>query len=253
MNLFRRSTAGRYDLEPQSCRHKIISLGSPPFPCPKMQIREYRENDRNEVRRICCETGFFGNPIDAIYRDRELFADLITGPYLDYAPEWSLVAESDGRVVGYLLGTVNTHFKLNLMYCGMNVVIKMLFRLITGKYSDHPRSKRYIRWVLAKGLKEQPKHPENAAHLHLNLKRIYRGRTIAKQMWLIYEEMLKAAGVGQYYAEFYSYSRHRPERVYARYGFKFFDRCETTMFRPEIRIPVYVVCLNKSLPIEGIE
>jgi hypothetical protein len=70
-------------------------------------------------------------------------------------------------------------------------------------------------------------------------------------LWLIYEEMLKSAGVAQYYGEFYSYGRHRPELVYARYGFKVFDRCETTMFQPEIRDPVHVVRVNKSLPVQG--
>jgi hypothetical protein len=99
----------------------------------------------------------------------------------------------------------------------------------------------------------QPKHPENAAHLHFNLKKTYRGKTIAKRLWLIYEEMLKSAGMGQYYGEFYSYGRHHPEVIYARYGFKIFDRCETTMFQPEIRDPVHVVCVNKTLRFQDSE
>jgi hypothetical protein len=104
---------------------------------------------------------------------------------------------------------------------------------------------------LSKGLKERPKHPENAGHLHFNLKKTYRGRTIAKHLWVIFEEMLKSAGIDGYYGEFYSYGRHRPERIYTRYGFKVFDRCGTTMFQPEIRDPVHVVCMNKSLPFPG--
>jgi hypothetical protein len=35
--------------------------------------------------------------------------------------------------------------------------------------------------------------------------------------------------------------------AYARYGFEVFDRRRTTLFEPEIREPVEVVCVCKSL------
>ncbi len=54
-----------------------------------IRLRSYQDTDREEVRRFCCETGFLGNPIDDIYRDHELFADLFLNAYLDYEPEWS--------------------------------------------------------------------------------------------------------------------------------------------------------------------
>ena len=41
-------------------------------------IREYRPSDREAVRRLCCDTGFLGEPIDPVYEDRELFADFLT-------------------------------------------------------------------------------------------------------------------------------------------------------------------------------
>ncbi|MEJ2699910.1 MAG: hypothetical protein P8Z70_09665 [Desulfuromonadales bacterium] len=43
-----------------------------------VRIRRFRQSDREAIRRICCDTGFLGAPIDAIYQDRELFADLLT-------------------------------------------------------------------------------------------------------------------------------------------------------------------------------
>jgi hypothetical protein len=213
----------------------------------KIFIRKYQETDREAVRSICSETGFLGRPIDTIFQDRELFADLLTSPYLDYEPEWSLVAESDEQVIGYLLGSVNSRFGLNVMLCGFNTACKMLIRLMTGKYADHPRSEQFVRWVLTKGLKERPRHPDGAAHLHFNLEQAYRGRTIAMRFWKIYEEMLRSSGVEQYYGEFYSYGRRRPEIIYSRYGLKTFDRCDTTMFQPEISEPVSVICMTKRL------
>ena len=73
-----------------------------------LKIRPYRAEDRGCVRAICFETGMMGDPIDAVYGDRESFADLFTAYYTDYEPEHCFVVDADGRVVGYLLGTLDS-------------------------------------------------------------------------------------------------------------------------------------------------
>ncbi|MEY2555814.1 MAG: hypothetical protein QOF93_958, partial [Verrucomicrobiota bacterium] len=50
-------------------------------------IRSYRKTDRDAVRRLCCQTGFLGTPIDPVYEDRQLFADFLTTYYTDWEPE----------------------------------------------------------------------------------------------------------------------------------------------------------------------
>lgn len=72
------------------------------------RIRPYEARDRDAVRHICCETGYLGDPIDQVYRDRESFADLITSYYTDAEPESCLVVDIDGKVVGYLLGCLDS-------------------------------------------------------------------------------------------------------------------------------------------------
>lgn len=49
-----------------------------------------------------------GDPIEPFYRDRQSFADLITSYYTDVEPESALVVDVDGKVVGYLLGCLDT-------------------------------------------------------------------------------------------------------------------------------------------------
>ena len=58
-------------------------------------FRKYRPSDRAAVRRLCCETGFIGNPIDPVFEDRELFADFLTAYYTDFEPESAFVVEMD--------------------------------------------------------------------------------------------------------------------------------------------------------------
>src|SRR5438309_1158029 len=68
-------------------------------------IRKFEPRDRAAVRRLCCETGFLGNPIDPVFQDRELFADFLTGYYTDWEAESAFVLEMNGEVKGYLLGS----------------------------------------------------------------------------------------------------------------------------------------------------
>jgi len=68
-------------------------------------IRSYRPTDRDAVRRLCCQTGFLGEPIDPVYEDRQLFADFLTAYYTDWEPESSFVLEISGEIRGYLLGS----------------------------------------------------------------------------------------------------------------------------------------------------
>lgn len=212
-----------------------------------VRIRHYRKADREAFCRLCCETGFLGSPVDPLFLDRELFADLFTRPYLDYEPEWVFVAEIQGEVVGYLLGSVCKHFNLVLLRSGLRTAVKMLLRLARGRYAQHPRSRQFIRWLLTAGMWEQPKHPQNAAHLHIQIDKRYRGRGIGRLLWEQYEKELRAVGMTQCYGAFFSYPQRRPEVAYSHYGFTVFDRRRTTMFQPEILEPVEVVCVCKRL------
>jgi GNAT superfamily N-acetyltransferase len=210
-------------------------------------IRPYKSEDRPAIRRICCDTGFLGNPIEAICSDREIFADLFTGPYLDYEPERAWVADASGRVVGYLLGSVSPAFRYTLMVSGFQTTMKMIARAATGRYARHPRTKHFIRWLLTNGYWEQPKCPEDAAHLHVDIEKSWRGRGIGCRLWRTYETQLCDDGVKHYYGAFFSWPKRRPESVYSRFGFSVFDRKPTTIFRPEISEPVEVVCVQKKI------
>jgi hypothetical protein len=210
-------------------------------------MRQYRESDRDEVRRVCCETGFLGQPIDPIFTDRELFADLYTNPYLDHEPEWTLVVEDGDRIAGYLMGSVSPTFNRTLMLSGFQTACKMLKRLLAGWYKLHPRSEQFVRWVLIKGLMEQPKHPEGAGHLHMNLERQLRMGSPALRLLSLYEDMLSEVEIDHYYAKFFSCPQRNPESMYRRLQFEFYDRVPSTIFHPEIAGTSYVVCAHKRL------
>lgn len=209
-------------------------------------IRHYKPEDRAAIRSICCDTGFLGNPIEAIFSDREVFADLFTNAYLDYGANSAWVADDGGRVVGYLLGAISSSFNYTLMYSGFQTTMKMITRAAKGCYSGHPRSRHFIRWLLTSGYREQPKHPGNAAHLHLNVEKTHRGHGLGLRLWRAFEQQLESAGVRNCYGAFFSRPRRRPEAAYSRLGFSVFDRKATTIFQPEVIEPVEVVCVHRK-------
>lgn len=211
------------------------------------RIRPYRAADRMQVRRICRDTGFLGQPVDAIFPDGDLFADLFTKPYLDYEPDWALVAEEGRFVVGYLLGSVHPWFSWFQLYRGLQTAGRMACRLAAGRYAEHPRGKRFVRWLFTAGWREQPPHPAGAAHLHLNIEEACRGRGVGRRLWETYEHRLRQAGIGSCYGAFFSRPGRRPELVYRRYGFELYSRRRTTLFEPEVQEPVEVVCVRKQL------
>lgn len=71
-------------------------------------VRSYQAHDRGKVREICYRTGYMGEPASWYWRDFQSFADIWTGYYTDREPQSAFVALRSGRIVGYLLGCVDT-------------------------------------------------------------------------------------------------------------------------------------------------
>src|ERR1044071_4224803 len=114
-------------------------------------IRGFRASDRAAVRRLCCETGFLGTPIDPVYEDHELFADFLTTYYTDHEPESSFVLELEGEICGYLLGSRRPLLN-QLSAFQQNLVLGFRALLRYPRYNE--RSRRFIRWMLTHGWRE---------------------------------------------------------------------------------------------------
>ena len=78
------------------------------LPATSLAIREYEPTDRARVREIACLTAFRNRGHGVLIDDASLFADYWTRYYTDIEPQSALVAERDGRVVGYCLGCLDT-------------------------------------------------------------------------------------------------------------------------------------------------
>ncbi|MGF1677655.1 MAG: GNAT family acetyltransferase [Candidatus Methylacidiphilales bacterium] len=212
---------------------------------PIERIRSFKQEDREAVRSICCDTGFLGRPVDEVFEDRELFADFLTSYYTDAEPESAVVLESDGRVVGYVLGS--RFPKRQKSYERRRIpgrLLKMFWRMLT-RYGASTR--RYVFWLLWRGWREVPMTPKGMAHFHINLLPEFKSVQRTRELIDFFLDYLTREGEPSVYGQMVTYGSRRGERMFARYGFEVVDSVEVTKFRAYSDASVFLFTVVKDL------
>lgn len=207
-------------------------------------IRSYRATDRAAVRRLCCQTGFLGEPIDPVYEDHELFADFLTTYYTDHEPESSFVLELEGEICGYLLGSRRPLF--NQLYSfQQNLVLG--FRALLRYYRYNARSRRFVRWVLSHGWREVPAAPRRTPHFHINLLPEARKMSTTRALFSAYFAYLFRNGERRVFGQIVTFESRRGEKMFERYGFRVMNRAEITKYKAFYPESVYLSTVIKNL------
>lgn len=214
----------------------------------QFNIRFYERSDRDKVRFLCCETGFLGSPIDPIFEDRELFADYLTGYYLDHEPESSLVIEVDGELKGYLLGS-RRPFRHQLHGFFQN--LSLFWRGITRYWRYNEASKKFIRWIVLNGWREVPSAPRYVPHFHINLLPEARNVPTTRALMDAYLAYLVRSGEKKVCGQMVTFRNRRGTQMFERYGFKVLNRAEITKYRDFHPEPVYLSTVIKDLTVNG--
>ena len=207
-------------------------------------IRSYRASDREAVRRLCCQTGFLGEPIDPVYEDRELFADFLTTYYTDHEPQSSFVIEKDGELHGYLLGS-RRPFVNQLYSFYQNICLFLRALLRYPRYNA--RSRKFILWLLKNGWREVPAAPRRTPHFHINLLPAARKISTTRALLDAYFSYLYRSGEKQVFGQIVTFESRRGERMFERYGFRVMNRAEITKYRAYYPESVYLSTVIKNL------
>jgi hypothetical protein len=207
-------------------------------------IRSYRPSDRDSVRRLCCQTGFLGEPIDPVYEDRQLFADFLTAYYTDWEPESSFVLETDGEIRGYLLGS-RKPLRNQLYSFWQNV--SLFLKALSRYFHYNERSRRFIRWTLVHGWREVPAAPRRTPHFHINLLPEARRMSTTRAIMSAYLSYLYRCGEKRVYGQIVTFESRRGEKMFERYGFKVLNRAEITKYKAFYPESVYLSTVIKNL------
>jgi len=210
----------------------------------KITIRNFRASDRDIVRKLCCDTGFLGNPIDPVFEDRKLFADFLTGFYTDWEPESAFVIEVNGEVKGYLLGSRRPFMQqVYNIYQNAGLFLRGIFRY--PRYNE--ASRRFIHWIIFQGWREVPAAPRRTAHFHINLLPEARSIAFTRLLMDAYLKYLHKHGEKRVYGQMVTFESRRGAKMFERYGFKVINRSEITKYRKFHPEPVFLCTVIKNL------
>jgi len=207
-------------------------------------IRSYRPSDRAAVRRLCCQTGFLGEPIDPVYEDHELFADFLTTYYTDKEPESSFVLEVDGEIRGYLLGSRKP---LRNQFYSFRQNFRLFLRTMLRYQRYNQRSRRFIRWMISHGWREVPAAPRRTPHFHINLQPDARKMSTTRALMSAYLSYLYRCGEKRVYGQIVTFESRRGEKMFERYGFRVMNRAEITKYKAFYPESVYLSTVIKNL------
>jgi len=164
------------------------------------RVRPYQPADRALVRWICAETGFLGEPQEKVVLDREVFTDMWSAYWTDREPESGFVAECEGRVVGYLLGCVDTDRYERVF--NQEMARPLLWKALRRGFFLRGKNPGYIYRMVRSLRRGEFKAPMRAikheypAHLHMNIAPPeFRGRGLGQALLRAYLDYLRARGV----------------------------------------------------------
>ncbi len=183
-------------------------------------VRPYQPSDREALRRIAADTAYFGEPIEALMEDRNLFLDFFYRTYTDFEPEHAWVAVADQEVAGFLTGCTDTRRQRSLM--GRKILPGLFVGILAGRYHFGRLTRQYVAGIVRTALRGE--HPEPdlniyPAHLHINVAKPWRGHGLGRALMSAYLNQLRELGLPGVHLE--TTDRNAIAcQLYERFGFR---------------------------------
>ena len=125
-----------------------------------------------------------GGPIENFFPDREVAEDLLTKFYTDYEPGSTFVAESDGRLAGYINGCMdNRRYGLVVMWILMPaLLIKAFKRGVFFRPEVHQLLRGALKnWRRVFVWRKKSFH-SHQGHLHIGIAGDFRGQQVGRNL-----------------------------------------------------------------------
>lgn len=160
-------------------------------------IRPYKPLDREVVRAIAWETAFRGESADAFFEDRELLCDVLTAAFTDGEPGTCWVAECEGKVEGYLLGTLdNRHLRTFFI---QRILPSLLQQIFMTPVLLSQKNRTFFLKLMTSFFMGELRQPDVSgrfpAVLHINLRPALRSRGIGRKLIEAFAGVLRDKGI----------------------------------------------------------
>ncbi|APE34147.1 GNAT family N-acetyltransferase [Nocardia mangyaensis] len=184
-----------------------------------MEIREFAESDRTELRALAQIAGE-GSPTASLWGHPESEAAIYLDPYLDREPESVFVSVEEGKLTGFLVGTVDSakfpseearmtdairRYRLGVRRGPALFFARAMADTVAAKLRRHETAGEY----------DDPDYP---AHLHINLAPAARGTGAAEALVHRFLDHARTAGAPGCYLQTLT-ENTRAVRFFTRVGF----------------------------------
>lgn len=216
--------------------------------CVDVLIRPYQPGDRAAVRTICCDTADAGEPVENFFHDRDFIADLVTRYYTDFEPQSSWVAESEGQVVGYLNGSLDSRRsqRITIWRIAPVAVLSAIGRGALWRRETWRWVRALWRTLRSGGAQRRPLFAEYPAHLHVNVDKSARSRLVGPRLVERFFDQVKVAGVSGVHAAVRG-DNAGGRKFFERLGFVEVARYPMIVPKNDGRLDTYAVIYGKKL------
>lgn len=156
-------------------------------------LRPYRPDDLAALYDICLVTGDGGRDASSLHNDGKLVGHIYSAPYGVIEPARAIVAEDDGGVAGYIVGTFDTDaFAAKLE--------REWWPALRAQYADPALDLTAADRERVATIMQPHQNPpdivaEYPAHVHMNLLPRTRGQGVGLALLRRWVEQARAAGV----------------------------------------------------------
>ena len=162
-------------------------------------IRKFQDSDYNDVLNISYKTGYMGNDLNGTgeFDDVKLFGYFFCIYYLIYEKEHCFVAvdkDNNYKVIGYIIGTLNTKVQQHLFLRKM--ILKISRRMIYTLFRYPKTLKNILNMSKNKSWKFLPKnfYDNYPVHFHINIISGYQGKGIGNLLLGRFEQHVQENG-----------------------------------------------------------
>jgi ribosomal protein S18 acetylase RimI-like enzyme len=179
-------------------------------------LRAAKIADMPELLRVCLETGDSGKDATHLHKLPDLVGDIYVVPYVIHEPEFAYVLTAQSRVVGYLLGVLDTQ-------AFETILAEKYWSIAKAKYQDidfeiTPSDQELLAELDRQGFSSGELTSKYPSHLHIDIVESHQSAGYGKSMIAFLLAELKAAGSLGVHLHMSS-SNDRARIFYKKFGF----------------------------------
>jgi len=205
-------------------------------------IRKFNNCDREDIRRISCDTAFLEEPRKVFFDDDERLADALTLYFTDYEPDSCFVAVKNDKIIGYIIGTTDVKLMQKIFF--IRIIPLLIIKALNKRIIFKRNTLNFLIHILLSLLKGEFIRPDFSkkypATLHINIDKAFRRQNIGKQLIEYYLKFLKEKNVSGVHFGVISESA---KEFFIKLGFNILFRSKLSYLRYYLGkfIPYYIL------------